>query len=90
MSSASYSVIISLTHSVLHKLMKDHEIVKEKVGDLMGGKVLDLPILRVYHDGQAKGEEIGMAKGEAERKRLEEENASLRKELEELKATANV
>ncbi|SCY48831.1 hypothetical protein SAMN02910292_01807 [Lachnospiraceae bacterium XBB2008] len=93
LSSASYSVIISLTHSVLYNLMKDHDIVQEKVGDLMGGKVLDLPILRVFHDGQAKGRAEGIvegrAEGEAERKRLQEENDALRKELDELKATVN-
>ena len=73
--------------------MKDHDIVQEKVGDLMGGKVLDLPILRVFHDGQAKGKAEGIvegrAEGEAERKRLQEENDALRKELDELKATVN-
>ena len=89
LSSASYGVIISLTHSVLLKLMKDHDIVQEKVGDLMGGKVLDLPILRVYHAGQAKGREEGREEGRAERVRLEDENAALRKELEELKALKN-
>ena len=48
----------------------------------MGGKVLDLPIIRVYHDGLAEGE----AKGEAERKRLEEEIETLKQEVADLKA----
>jgi len=53
------------------------------VGDIMGGKVLDLPIIRVYHDGLAEGE----AKGEAERAKLQEENDSLKKEIKRLKAS---
>ena len=59
------------------------EAVQQKVGDIMGGKVLDLPIIRVYHDGLAEGE----AKGEAERAKLQEENDSLKKEIERLKAS---
>ena len=52
----------------------------------MGGKVLDLPIIRVYHDGLAEGEAKGEAKGEAERKRLEEEIETLKQEVADLKA----
>lgn len=76
-------VIISLTHKVLYKLTMKQEAVQQKVGDIMGGKVLDLPIIRVYHDGLAEGE----AKGEAERAKLQEENDSLKKEIERLKAS---
>ncbi len=86
LSSLSCGVIISMTHKVLHKLTMNHEIVQQKVGDVMGGKVIDLPIIRVYHQGKDEGLAEGMAAGEAERKRLEEENESLRRELESLKA----
>ncbi len=90
MSSLSCGDILSMTHKVLHKLTMHHEIVQQKVGDVMGGKVIDLPIIRAYHqgkdDGLAEGLAEGMAAVEAERKRLEEENESLRRELESLKA----
>ncbi len=89
---------------VLNKLTKKHESVNRKVGDSMGGKVLDLPILQVYHKGKdegreegreegraegiEKGIEQGLAKGEAERLELSLEVERLRKELEQLKSKA--
>ena len=82
LSSFACGVIINLTHKVLYKLTMKQEAVQQKVGDIMGGKVLDLPIIRVYHDGLAEGE----AKGEAERKRLEEEIEALKQEVADLKA----
>lgn len=48
-----------------------------------GGISYEIPIIRVYHDGLAEGE----AKGEAERAKLQEENESLRKEIERLKSS---
>ena len=87
LSSFACGVIISLTHKVLYKLTMKQEAVQQKVGDIMGGKVLDLPIIRVYHDGLAEGEAKGEAKGEAERAKLQEENDSLKKEIERLKAS---
>ena len=73
-----------------------HTNVQEKVGGIMGGKVLDLPEIKVFHEGKeiglAEGEAIGLAKGEAERKKLadeknalEDENEFLKKEIERLK-----
>ena len=59
----------------------------------MGGKVLDLPEIRIFHEGKAEGlaegEKKGLAKGERQRKKLSDENASLRKEIERLKAEMN-
>jgi len=73
-----------------------HTNVQEKVGGIMGGKVLDLPEIKVFHEGKeiglAEGEAIGLAKGEAERKKLADEknaladeNEFLKKEIERLK-----
>ncbi len=73
-----------------------HDKVQDKVGGIMGGKVLDLPEIKVFHEGKAEGlkegEANGLRKGEAERKKLadkntklEDENASLKAELEKLK-----
>ena len=55
LSDLSYSVIIRMTHSVAYKLMMKQETVQEKVGVFMGGKVLDLPEIRIYHQGKAEG-----------------------------------
>ncbi|SCY76919.1 hypothetical protein SAMN02910371_03802 [Butyrivibrio sp. INlla14] len=48
----------------------------------MGGKVLDLPEIRIFHEGKAEG----LKEGEAERKKLSEENAELEEEISSLKA----
>ncbi len=82
LSSYVFGVIISMTHKVIYKLTMKHTVVHQKVGDVMGGKVLDLPIIRAYHEGQAEGQ----AEGRAERERLEREIEVLRKEIETLKA----
>ena len=82
LSAYSYGVIIRLTHKVLYKLTMKHKVVQEKVGGVMGGKVLDLPEVRLYHQGV----EEGRKEGEKERDRLQSEVDELRKELEELKA----
>ncbi len=86
----SYSVIIRLTHKVIFKFLMKHSNVREKVGDFMGGKVLDLPELKLYHKGKAdgikEGTAIGVKQGEAERKKLQSENDRLRKELDRLKS----
>ena len=76
----------------MQKLTDTHTAVQvqQKVGDIMGGKVLDLPIIRVYENGKKEGEAIGEAKGrregEAERQRLAADNERLREELEQLRA----
>ena len=63
--------------------------VQKKVGDVMGGKVLDLPCFRIFDEGKAEGREEGRAEGEQERKALELENERLKKEIEQLKAAKN-
>lgn len=60
--------------------------VQKKVGEYMGGKILELPEFKIFEQGVLKGKEEGKAEGEAERKKLQTENDELRKELEELKA----
>ena len=85
LSAFSCGVIINSTRRVIYKLMNKHERVQEKVGEIMGGKVLDLPEIRIFHEGKEQGRLEGRAEGEEERKQLEIENDSLRKELEQLK-----
>lgn len=55
LSSVSYDAIIRLTHSVAYKLTTKQENVQKKVGDVMGGKVLDLPGFRIYDEALNKG-----------------------------------
>ena len=62
---------------MFYKLTMNHPNVQEKVGDIMGGKDLELPEVMFY--------KRGLEEGEAERKALLEENEKLRKEIEELK-----
>lgn len=77
LSELSLSAIIKLTYRVAYKLTRK----QEKVGEVMGGKVLDLPEFRIYDQGKAEG----LAEGAKEREELKIENERLRRELEELK-----
>ena len=71
-----------------------HDKVQDKVGGIMGGKVLDLPEIKVFHEGKAEGraeglkegEANGLRKGEAERKKLADKNTELEDEIASLKA----
>ncbi len=84
LSDLSYSAIIKLTHSVAYKLTMKRDNVQKKVGDFMGGKVLDLPEFKIYDQGVMKGR----AEGEEERKKLAEEIVQLRIRIKELEETS--
>ena len=58
----------------------NHAKVQEKVGDIMGGKVLDLPEIRLFHEAK----NLGLAEGEEERKKLADENEKLANKNEKL------
>ncbi len=81
LSALSASAIIKFTYSVAYKLTMNQKNVQRKVGDYMGGKVLDLPEFRIYDQGKADG----LAEGEQERNALRQEIERLREELEQLK-----
>ncbi|WP_155243800.1 hypothetical protein [Butyrivibrio fibrisolvens] len=95
LSALSHNAIIRLTHKVVYKLSMKHDKVQEKVGGIMGGKVLDLPEFRVFREGKEEGlkegEEIRqqmaeeIKEGEEKRRQMAEEIESLHKELEALK-----
>jgi predicted transposase YdaD len=55
-----------LIEHVIRKLAENHESIQKKVGDLMGGQVLDLDIIRIKHEAEAIGEKKGRAEGKAE------------------------
>jgi hypothetical protein len=75
--------IIKITQTVVHKYTESYQCIQKEEVDVMGGKIMDLPEIRIRHEalaeGEAKGEAIGEAKGQAERDRL-------RSEIEQLKA----
>ena len=56
LSEISFHAIIRLIHKVAYKLTMKCENVQKKVGDIMGGKVLDLPEFVAYD--KAKDEDI--------------------------------
>ncbi len=66
---------------MIYKFLMKHRKVQKKVGDFMGGKVLDLPEIRLYHKGKADGKK----ENEAEIKKLKSEVERLNKELDRLK-----
>ena len=63
LSALSYSAIIKLTHSVAYKLTLKQDNVQKKVGDFMGGKVLDLPEFKIYDQGKEEGRKEGKEEG---------------------------
>ena len=63
LSAVSYDAIIRLTYSVAYKLTMKQDNVQRKVGDVMGGKVLDLPCFKAYDQGLEQGLEQGIEQG---------------------------
>lgn len=55
LSALSYDAIIRLTYSANYKLTMKEGNVQKKVGDIMGGKVLDLPSFRIFEQGLEQG-----------------------------------
>jgi len=54
LSAVSYDAIIRSAHSVAYKYTMNTKNIQKKVGDVMGGKVLDLPSFRIYDQGKQK------------------------------------
>ncbi|MCR4744958.1 MAG: hypothetical protein K5894_06980, partial [Lachnospiraceae bacterium] len=57
---------IKLTHRVAYNLTMKRRNIQKKVGDLMGGHVIDLPEFKIYDNGKADGIAEGKAEGKAE------------------------
>jgi hypothetical protein len=87
LSALSHNAIIRLTHKVVYKLSMNHEKVQEKVGGIMGGKVLDLPDFKVFREGKAEGLKEGKAEGlkEGKAEGLKEGEAKRQEMAEEIK-----
>jgi hypothetical protein len=63
LSAYSYGVIIRLINKVAYKLNMKRENVQRKVGDIMGGRVLDLDVVVAHRNGIAEGIEQGIERG---------------------------
>ena len=63
LSAYSYGVIIRLINKVAYKLNMKRENVQRKVGDIMGGRVLDLDVVVAHRNGIAEGIERGIEQG---------------------------
>ncbi len=82
----SCNVIIKLIHTVAYKLTNRHKNIQKKVGDVMGGKVVELEFIKNWKAseelGVRKGKEEERVNTERERERAEKAEAKV-KELEE-------
>ena len=87
LSASSYSAILKLTRTVAYKMTMNQKNVQRKVGDFVGGKILDLPEFRIYDQGKAEGREEGRAEAikekDAEISRIVAAKDARIKELEE-------
>ena len=79
LSAYSKDVIIRLINKVIHKQLMKYKSTQKRVGDLMGGKVLDLDVIRAHDEGIEKGIEQG---------KDEERLFSIRRMMNKLKMTA--
>ena len=59
------ALILDMTAKVVRNFAKNNRNIKERVGDIMGGKVIDYPSKHIYNEGLSEGEARGEAKGEA-------------------------
>ena len=79
----SRGVIIKLILEVNEKLTNKYKNVNQRVGDCMGGKVLDLDIIKAHDAGKSEGYAEGRAEG------IEEDSIShIRNIMSNLKLTA--
>ena len=62
MSAYSKDVIIRLINKVIHKQLMKYQSTQKRVGDLMGGKVLDLDVIRAHDEGIEQGRDSTLAK----------------------------
>ncbi len=66
LSESSQSVIINLSVSVINKLTKNYKSVQQKVGDYMGGHVIELPVIVAKREGRKEGQLEGRAEDHSE------------------------
>lgn len=64
----SFGVIIEAMRRVAYNMMSGHEGAQKKVGEMMGGQIMDLEWIRAWKEAEAKGEAKGRTEGEAKGK----------------------
>ena len=64
----SFGVIIEAMRRVAYNMMSGHEGARKKVGEMMGGQIMDLEWIRAWKEAEAKGEAKGRTEGEAKGK----------------------
>ena len=70
--STLYIDMITLIEEIAdHIIPKDNEKIRERLGDIMGGKILQLESERLLEKGQLLGEAKGRAAGQAEGRKTE-------------------
>jgi hypothetical protein len=69
LSQFSHGVIISLIQKVMYKMNVKRSNIRERIGDIMGGKVLELDIIKARHEGLAEGRTEGLAEGRTEERK---------------------
>ena len=60
-----YTNLNKLITKISDYICRDEEVVRERLGETMGGKVLELESERLRAEGKVLGESIGEARGEA-------------------------
>lgn len=66
LTSFTKEVLRDLTKQVANGLAKNYEHVKEGIGDIMGGNVLDLEAIRIRNEGRNEGWNEGRNEGRKE------------------------
>ncbi len=89
LSAFSKGVMIRMTMKVLYKLANNYKMIQKEVGEYMGGRVLDLDIIRARHEGLDEGWKKGIEEGKEERDALRKETDESRKEADESRKEAD-
>ena len=66
MSYYSKSIIIRAAHRVAYNLTKKNEIIQRKVGEIMGGEIIEMDVIKAHREGMVEGIEEGRAEGREE------------------------
>ena len=74
--SVLYADLVGLITKISDYILRKEEIIRKGVGDVMGGKVLELESERLLRIGKAEGRAEGRAEGKAEGRAEEQMNAA--------------
>ena len=64
--SVLYADLVNLIQKISDYILREEETIRKEVGDVMGGKVLELESERLFRIGKAEGRVEGKAEGKAE------------------------